>query len=179
MHARRELLRDAFLLIERSIASAYLRSIERLFQPSSPFTTPGVPFPRNFRDNVRTIVRRLFRIYAHIYSNHFDHICALGIERTSSNLLTWAGQYAHHLECSFYDSGPHFIVLAFITHCSQSRSLVNHNRQSHTTWPRFPVLLLAGLERLRSNIDLLLPFTRFGRAYCDLPRSWACIGRAL
>jgi len=40
----------------------------------------GVPFPRNFRETVRTIVRRLFRVYAHIYSNHFDQICALGIE---------------------------------------------------------------------------------------------------
>ncbi|KAG6919388.1 hypothetical protein DXG01_006271 [Tephrocybe rancida] len=40
----------------------------------------GVPFPRNFRDTVRSIVRRLFRVYAHIYSNHFDQICALGIE---------------------------------------------------------------------------------------------------
>ncbi|KAJ7591131.1 Mob1/phocein [Mycena floridula] len=40
----------------------------------------GVPFPKNFRDTVRTIVRRLFRVYAHIYSNHFDQICALGIE---------------------------------------------------------------------------------------------------
>ncbi|KAG6378791.1 Mob1/phocein [Boletus reticuloceps] len=40
----------------------------------------GIPFPRNFRDTVRTIVRRLFRVYAHIYSNHFDQICALGIE---------------------------------------------------------------------------------------------------
>ena len=40
----------------------------------------GVPFPRNFRDIVRTITRRLFRIYAHLYSNHFDQICALGIE---------------------------------------------------------------------------------------------------
>src|ERR1700722_15825351 len=40
----------------------------------------GVPFPKNFRDTVRTIIRRLFRVYAHIYSNHFDHICALGIE---------------------------------------------------------------------------------------------------
>lgn len=39
-----------------------------------------MPFPRNFRDTVRTIVRRLFRVYAHIYSNHFDQICALGIE---------------------------------------------------------------------------------------------------
>jgi len=40
----------------------------------------GVPFPKNFRDTVKTIVRRLFRVYAHIYSNHFDQICALGIE---------------------------------------------------------------------------------------------------
>lgn len=40
----------------------------------------GVPFPKNFRDTVRTIFRRLFRVYGHIYSSHFDQICALGIE---------------------------------------------------------------------------------------------------
>jgi len=40
----------------------------------------GVPFPKTFRDTVRTITRRLLRVYAHIYSNHFDQICALGIE---------------------------------------------------------------------------------------------------
>lgn len=40
----------------------------------------GAPFPKNFRDTVRTLFRRLFRVYAHLYSNHFDHICALGIE---------------------------------------------------------------------------------------------------
>lgn len=43
-------------------------------------TVVGVAFPRTFKDTVRTIVRRLFRVYAHIYSNHFDQICALGIE---------------------------------------------------------------------------------------------------
>jgi Mob1/phocein family len=48
---------------------------------------PGVQFPRNFRDTVRTIVRRLFRVYAHLYSNHFDHICALGIEGIGSSSL--------------------------------------------------------------------------------------------
>lgn len=47
----------------------------------------GVPFPKNFRDTVRTIVRRLFRVYAHIYSNHFDQICALGIEGNRSLLF--------------------------------------------------------------------------------------------
>lgn len=28
----------------------------------------------------KTILRRLFRVYAHIYHTHFDQICALGIE---------------------------------------------------------------------------------------------------
>ncbi|CDO71379.1 hypothetical protein BN946_scf184908.g137 [Trametes cinnabarina] len=40
----------------------------------------GKPFPKNFRDTIGRLFRRLFRVYAHIYSNHFDHICALGIE---------------------------------------------------------------------------------------------------
>ncbi|KAI5453049.1 Mitotic exit network component [Naganishia albida] len=40
----------------------------------------GVPFPRNYSSVCRTILRRLFRVYAHIYYEHFDQICALGIE---------------------------------------------------------------------------------------------------
>ncbi|EUC53889.1 DNA polymerase, partial [Rhizoctonia solani AG-3 Rhs1AP] len=40
----------------------------------------GVPFPRNFQATVKTIVRRLFRVYAHLYSHHFEQISALGIE---------------------------------------------------------------------------------------------------
>ena len=48
--------------------------------PASLMKGVGVSFPRTFKDTVRTIVRRLFRVYAHIYSNHFDQICALGIE---------------------------------------------------------------------------------------------------
>jgi MOB kinase activator 1 len=59
-----------------SCASEYLNNM-----------STGVPFPKNFRDTVRTIIRRLFRVYAHIYSNHFDHICALGIEGMRFNGL--------------------------------------------------------------------------------------------
>ncbi|QRV90977.1 DNA polymerase family B [Ceratobasidium sp. AG-Ba] len=40
----------------------------------------GVPFPRNFQSTVKTLVRRLFRVYAHLYSHHFEQIAALGIE---------------------------------------------------------------------------------------------------
>jgi hypothetical protein len=40
----------------------------------------GVRFPPDFLQICGTILRRLFRVYAHIYHSHFDQICALGIE---------------------------------------------------------------------------------------------------
>lgn len=40
----------------------------------------GVRFPTTFINTAKTILRRLFRVYAHIYHSHFDQICALGIE---------------------------------------------------------------------------------------------------
>ncbi|CAO1619263.1 unnamed protein product [Parajaminaea phylloscopi] len=40
----------------------------------------GVPFPPNFQATVKSILRRLFRVYAHMYNHHFAHICALSVE---------------------------------------------------------------------------------------------------
>lgn len=37
----------------------------------------GAPFPPNFRDVVKTIFKRLFRVYAHIYHSHFQVIVRL------------------------------------------------------------------------------------------------------
>lgn len=37
----------------------------------------GAPFPTNFRDVVKTIFKRLFRVYAHIYHSHFQKIVSL------------------------------------------------------------------------------------------------------
>ncbi|CAL0325505.1 unnamed protein product [Lupinus luteus] len=37
----------------------------------------GSPFPPNFRDVVKTILKRLFRVYAHIYHSHFQKITSL------------------------------------------------------------------------------------------------------
>ncbi|KAG9458082.1 hypothetical protein H6P81_002590 [Aristolochia fimbriata] len=34
----------------------------------------GAPFPSNFRDVVKIIFKRLFRVYAHIYHSHFQTI---------------------------------------------------------------------------------------------------------
>lgn len=39
-----------------------------------------MPFPRNFHATVKSIVRRLFRVYAHLYNHHFAQLCALSID---------------------------------------------------------------------------------------------------
>mmetsp|Transcript_6898 Transcript_6898/g.12354 ORF Transcript_6898/g.12354 Transcript_6898/m.12354 type:complete len:216 (-) Transcript_6898:1342-1989(-) len=43
-------------------------------------STPGKPFPENFRSIVKTICRRLFRVYAHIFHSHLDEVIACGAE---------------------------------------------------------------------------------------------------
>ena len=40
----------------------------------------GVPFPKNFISNAKTILKRLFRVYAHIYHQHFTEVVQLGEE---------------------------------------------------------------------------------------------------
>ena len=40
----------------------------------------GTPFPKDFLMRVKTIFKRLFRIYAHVYSSHFNSIVELGAE---------------------------------------------------------------------------------------------------
>ncbi|XP_002443916.2 MOB kinase activator-like 1A [Sorghum bicolor] len=37
----------------------------------------GTPFPQNFKEVVKTIFKRLFRVYAHIYHSHFQKIVSL------------------------------------------------------------------------------------------------------
>jgi hypothetical protein len=41
---------------------------------------PEQPFPRTFVETVRTIFKRLFRVYAHIYHSHWDVMVTLGAE---------------------------------------------------------------------------------------------------
>lgn len=43
-------------------------------------TVIGVLFPKNFLSMIKTIFKRLFRVYAHIYHSHFQVILALGLE---------------------------------------------------------------------------------------------------
>ena len=41
---------------------------------------PSIPFPKNFKDIIKNICKRLFRVYAHIYHHHFDDIKQLNTE---------------------------------------------------------------------------------------------------
>ena len=43
-------------------------------------TIKGVPFPKTFQSTVKTVFKRLFRVYAHIYHSHFPKIVSLGEE---------------------------------------------------------------------------------------------------
>ena len=43
-------------------------------------TKSGIPFPPNFMENIQNIIKRLFRVYTHIYYCHFEKIQSLGAE---------------------------------------------------------------------------------------------------
>ncbi|KAK5705013.1 Mitotic exit network component [Elasticomyces elasticus] len=51
-----------------------------LSNPSVFPTHPGVPFPTDFEKTVKTIFKRLYRIYAHIYCHHYGVVRGLGLE---------------------------------------------------------------------------------------------------
>ncbi|KAJ3143107.1 MOB kinase activator 1B [Physocladia obscura] len=58
-----------------------LTSIQTALDDDSLFPTkPATPFPKNFASAVRTIFKRLFRVYAHIWFAHFATIVVLGEE---------------------------------------------------------------------------------------------------
>lgn len=57
----------------------------------------GAPFPPDFSEVVRTIFKRLFRVYAHIYHSHFKQVCALGEE---AHLNTCFKHFIHFVKVS-------------------------------------------------------------------------------
>lgn len=60
---------------------ALMTWIQGFLDDESVFPTKmGVPFPRQFPALVKTIMKRLFRVYAHMYCHHFDEINELGIQ---------------------------------------------------------------------------------------------------
>ena len=61
-----------------SLAPPYPRICPPLPPPSPP--PRAASFPKVFDETVRTIVKRLFRVYAHIYHSHLQKVASLGEE---------------------------------------------------------------------------------------------------
>jgi len=69
--------------------------IDGLFHDEAIFPSQmDEPFPKNFENVIKTIMKRMFRIYAHVYYHHLDKLKAL--------------QVAAHLNTSF----KHFVFFA-------------------------------------------------------------------
>jgi len=47
--------------------------------------TKDQPWPKNYQEVVQKIFQRLFRVYAHLYLNHFQKVVALGAEATMNS----------------------------------------------------------------------------------------------
>ncbi|KAK9473742.1 Mob1/phocein [Dipodascopsis tothii] len=55
--------------------------VQAYFENEAVFPTKiGVQFPKQFRQIVRMIFKRLYRVYAHIYCQHFEVITELGMQ---------------------------------------------------------------------------------------------------
>ncbi|KAK9317405.1 Mob1/phocein [Lipomyces starkeyi] len=55
--------------------------VQAYFENESVFPSKiGVPFPSDFPHIIRTVFKRLFRVYAHIYCHHFEVITQLGMQ---------------------------------------------------------------------------------------------------
>jgi len=54
--------------------------VQEQFQDERIFPTDESPFPANYLNIVKTIFKRLFRIYAHIYYKHVPEMVEMGVE---------------------------------------------------------------------------------------------------
>jgi hypothetical protein len=104
-----------------------------------------VPFPRNFRDIVKNIFKRLFRVYAHIYYSHFHKIVSLG-EEAHLNTCMWI----HKQQKSLCKEDSHVNVcvpeqiwqvssistISFVSSVSWTERKCNLFKSSLTTWQR-------------------------------------------
>ena len=63
----------------------------------------GVLFPKNFLAIAKTILKRLFRVYAHIYHHHFKEVCKNQTFKSSDKIqlsytgcFSWRGSSSQH-----------------------------------------------------------------------------------
>lgn len=75
-HKTTSTMSNCFPLVQvRTYCSSY-------FLPHPPYAceSKGVKFPREFRPTVRQLVKRLLRVYAHMYCHHYPVVVAMGLD---------------------------------------------------------------------------------------------------
>lgn len=55
--------------------------IEQMINNPELFPSDVSKFKKNFKDYVKKIFNKMFRVFAHIYFSHFDEIQELGIDK--------------------------------------------------------------------------------------------------
>ncbi|CAK7902851.1 DBF2 kinase activator protein Mob1p [[Candida] anglica] len=82
--------------------------IQNFFDNDNTFPSKiGAPFPSQFQALVKTIFKRLFRIYAHIYCHHFHEISELGLQSHLNTSLKHYVLFANEFSLiSSKDYGP-------------------------------------------------------------------------
>lgn len=58
----------------------------------------GTPFPKNFKQIVSVIFKRLFRVYAHIYYSHFNKMVSFGAEAHLNTCFKHFIYFVHEFE---------------------------------------------------------------------------------
>ncbi len=80
-----------------------------------PATQMDNPFPKNFQTVVKSVFRRLFRVFAHVYHHHVEHIQALDVTVSRSrNSLTL------RLTPPFRCSSTHLSSTSFTSCCNST-----------------------------------------------------------
>lgn len=89
----------------------YTSIISNLWELILDYFFAGVPFPKNFLSIAKTILKRLFRVYAHIYHQHFSEVVQLGEEahlNTSFKHFIFFVQVHNYIYLVWYDNDIYF-----------------------------------------------------------------------
>nr|CAD7194280.1 unnamed protein product [Timema douglasi] len=91
----------------------------------------GVPFPKNFLSIAKTILKRLFRVYAHIYHQHFSEVVQLGEE---AHLNTSFKHFIFFVQVELEEVNPHLRGGRVENHLGKT-SLSSPDRDSNLDLP--------------------------------------------
>jgi hypothetical protein len=81
VHRHMQALQARLAITAAAPANTHTRLVPNHLQIDDETVFPqqfGLPFPTHFHEVVRTICKRLFRVYAHMYHSHFKQVQALG-----------------------------------------------------------------------------------------------------